>query len=54
MNTTFSFLTAVVLLAALVWAVVRIIGGDRPANPPSSFQDDWREEQLAWRHLGIH
>lgn len=43
-------LLATVVLAAAV--TIRLVRGDRPANPPGSAYD-WRDDQLRWSRLRI-
>ena len=51
MNTTLA-LMSLILLLAVGGGLARIIRHDRAVTPSRPYQD-WREEQLAWRHLGI-
>ncbi|MEO8329142.1 MAG: hypothetical protein ABI586_03965 [Candidatus Nanopelagicales bacterium] len=56
MNQTFSLITglliALTLLSAIGWLLARVVTQDRPRTPSRPYQD-WREEQLNWRQLGI-
>jgi hypothetical protein len=51
-----SLITAVVLVAligAVLLTTVRLLRSDRPARPPRTFDDDWRDRAVSWHHLGI-
>ncbi len=52
MTTSLALMITALLLLTVGWTLARIVRHDRPATPSRPYQD-WREEQLAWRHLGI-
>ena len=52
MNTSLALMSLLLLILAVGWGLTRIVRHDRPVTPSRPYQD-WREEQLAWRHLGI-